>query len=272
MSIYSAVQGAINQAQPIAFAGGSNLMRNDSPKSINASCDFSAAGIPTTGYYWNPAYFLQAGYIKTVQCVYIDNSLNNGPVTVSNPQFNQSFTLSAGWQGYFPCIAPFLSGGNFNITSTGTGIANVQFLNVQMGCAQWAATATPVTPGITQPVSDAILDATVVAGRQNVTTKFAQLTSVDRSGTIAVANTSQQLAAANAARQGLEIQNIDGVNLEGIWYNPSGGAAVVGGVGCFELAAASSPNFPGGFAKIVTSNQVNIIATTAGHKFSAIEY
>lgn len=272
MSIYSAVQGAINQAQPIAFAGGSNLMRNDSPKAIQASCDFSAAGIPATGYYWNPAYFLQAGYIKTVQCVYIDNSLNNGPVTVSNPQFNQAFTLSAGWQGYFPCIAPFLSGGQFLITSGGTGVAVVQFLNVQMGCAQWAATATPVTPGITQPVSDAILDATVSAGKQNVRTVFGQLTAVDKSGTITTGGASQVLAVANANRQGLELQNVDSANLEGLWYNPSGGACTPGGAGCFELAAASSAQYPGGFVKIVTSNQVSISATTTGHKFSAIEY
>lgn len=271
MSIYSAVQGAINQAQPQAFAGGSNLMRGDSPKSITAPCDFAATGIPAAGYYWNPQYFLQAGYIKTVQCVYIDNSLNNGPVTVSNPQFNQSFVLAAGWQGYFPCIAPFLSGGNFLITSTGTGLCNVLFLNVQMGIGQWAGTATPINPGITQPVSDAILDATVVAGRQNVRSLAAQFTAVDRSGTIATGNLSQTLMAANAARQGYLIQNLDTTG-ESLWYNPTGGAAAANTVGSFCLTPGSTVQFVGGAAQGVTSNQINVVAATAAHKFSAIEW
>lgn len=270
MSIYSAVQGAINQAQPQAFAGGSNLMRGDAPKSITAPCDFSATGIPSTGYYWNPAYFLQAGYIKTVQCVYIDNSQNNGPVTVSNPQFNQTFVLAAGWQGYFPCIAPFLSGGNFLITSTGTGIANVLFLNVQMGIGQWAGTATPVTPGVTQPVSDAILDGTVVAGRQKVLTTSQQFTSTDASGTITTGNTSQVLMTANAARQGMLIQNLDTTG-EALWISFSG-AASANNPGSFQLAAGSSINFVGGSFQGVLSNAVQIVAATAGHKFSAIQW
>lgn len=246
-------------------------MRGDSPKSITAPCDFSAAGIPSTGYYWNPAYFLQAGYIKTVQCVYIDNSQNNGPVTVANPQFNQSFVLAAGWQGYFPCIAPFLSGGNFNITSTGTGICNVLFLNVQMGIGQWAGTATPVTPGVTQPVSDAILDATVSAGKQNVRTTAQQFTAVDRSGTVAVGNTSQQLMPANAARQGYLIQNLDTTG-EALWVNLAGGAAAANAAGSFSIGPGSSVQFVGGAIQGVTSNQINVVAATAAHKYSAIEW
>jgi hypothetical protein len=275
---YQQVQGAIFQAQPIAYAAGENLLRGEKgPFAIPCVCDFGATGIPASGYIIDPSRFYNNGTIKTIQSIFFDNSQCNGATQVSIPAFNQTFTLSAGQQGYFQILAPLLSGGVMFVTSAATlGAANVLLLNTLMRTATWSTIA--ATGAGSVPVSDAILDGTVSAGpaqtatKISTLTKVAQLTATDRSGTIAVANTSQVLAAANTARQGLELQNMDGVNLEGLWYNPTGGAAVVGGVGSFELAAASSPNFPGGFAKIITSNAVSIIATTAGHKFSAIEY
>lgn len=278
MSTYQQVQGAIFQAQPIAYAAGENLLRGEKgPFAIPCACDFGATGIPATGYIIDPSRFYNNGTIKTIQSIFFDNSQCNGQTQVFIPAFNQLFTLAAFQQGYFQILAPLLSGGVMTVTSTATsGVANVLLLNTLMRTATWSAIASGSTGSV--PVSDAILDATVSAGnaptatRQTVKTVLAQLTAVDRSGTIAVANTSQVLAAANAARQGVDLQNMDGANLEGLWYNPSGGAAVVGGIGSFELAAASSPTFPGGFATIRTSNAIAIIATTAGHKFSAIEY
>ena len=275
---YQQVQGAIFQAQPIAYAAGENLLRGEKgPFAIPCACDFGATGIPASGYIIDPSRFYNSGAIKTVQSIFFDNSQCNGATQVFVPAFNQVFTLAAGQQGYFQILAPLLSGGVMTVTSAATaGIANVLLLNTLFRTATWSTIAATGTGSV--PVSDAILDATVSAGatqtatQVSVKTKVAQLTATDRSGTIAVANTSQVLAAANANRQGLELQNMDGVNLEGLWYNPSGGAAVVGGVGSFELAAASSPQFPGGFVKLATSNAVAIIATTAGHKFSAIEY
>lgn len=275
---YQQVQGAIFQAQPIAYAAGENLLRGEKgPFAIPCACDFGATGIPATGYIIDPSRFYNNGTIKTIQSIFFDNSQCNGQTQVFIPAFNQLFTLAAFQQGYFQILAPLLSGGVMLVTSTATsGVANVLLLNTLMRTATWSAIASSGSGSV--PVSDAILDATVSAGtaptatRLTAKTMIAQLTAVDRSGTILVANTSQVLAAANAARQGLDLQNMDGVNLEGLWYNPSGAAAVVGGAGSFELAAASSPNFPGGFATIRTSNAVSIIATTAGHKFSANEY
>ncbi len=275
---YQQVQGAIFQAQPVAYAAGENLLKGEKgPFAIPCACDFGATGIPAAGYIIDPSRAYNNGTIKTVQSIFFDNSQCNGQTQVYIPAFNQLFTLAAFQQGYFQILAPLLSGGVMFVTSTATsGVANVLLLNTLMRTATWSTIA--ASSGGSIPVSDAILDATVSAGpaqaatKVSVLTKAAQLTAVDRSGTIAVANTSQVLAAANANRQGLELQNIDGANLEGLWYNPTGGAAVVGGVGSFELAAAGSANFPGGFAKIITSNAVSIIATTAGHKFSAIEY
>jgi hypothetical protein len=278
MPTYAAVQGAIFQAQPIAFAAGQNLLKGEKgPYAIPCACDFSASNIPTTGYLIDPSRFYNNGALKTIQSIFFDNSQVNGTTQVYIPAFNQLISLPPNSQGFFPVLAPLLSGGVMYVTSTAvTGIANVLLLNTYFQAQTWSVLNS--SQGSSIPVADAILDATVSAGyaptntKQTVKTVLATLTATDRSGTITVANQSQVLAVANTSRQGLEIQNIDGVNLEGLWYNPSGGAAVVGGVGSFELAAASSPNYPGGFAKIITSNQVSIIAATAGHKFSAIEY
>lgn len=274
---YQQVQGAIFQAQPIAYAAGENLLRGEKgPFAIPCACDFGATGIPATGYIIDPSRFYNNGTIKTIQSIFFDNSQCNGQTQVFIPAFNQLFTLAAFQQGYFQILAPLLSGGVMTVTSTATsGVANVLLLNTLMRTATWSAIASGSTGSV--PVSDAILDATVSAGnapaatRQTTKTLVATLTAVDRSGTIAVANTAQVLAVANTSRQGLELQNMDTGTLEGLWYNPTG-VAVVGGVGSFELAAAGGPQFPGGFAKIITSNQVSIIATTAGHKFTAIEY
>lgn len=275
---YQQVQGAIFQAQPIAYAAGTNLLKGEKgPFAIPCACDFGATGIPAQGYIIDPSRFYNSGAIKTIQSIFFDNSQCNGTTQVYIPAFNQLLTLAPYQQGFFPILAPLLSGGLMYVTSNAvSGVANVLLLNTYFSAQTWSSIAS--SAGGTIPVSDAVLEAIVSAGyaptgsKATVKTVLAQLTATDRSGTIVAANTSQVLAAANASRQGLEIQNIDSVNIEGLWYNPSGGAAVVGGAGSFELAAASSANNPGGFAKIITSNAVQIIATTAGHKFSAIEY
>jgi len=279
MSTYAQVQGAIYRAQPIAYAAGQNLLRGEKgPFAIPCACDFTAAGIPAQGYTIDPKRFYDTGAIKAIQAIYFDNSQCNGTTQVTIPAFNQVVSLPPYSCGYFPILSPLLSGGQMFVTSNATlGVANVLLLNTYFDALTWSVISQ--SQGGSIPTSDAILDATVstnaaapTATQVNVRTRFGQLTATDRSGTIAVANTSQVLAVANSTRQGLEIQNIDNGNLEGLWYNPSGNPAVVGGVGSFELAQASAAGYPGGFVKIITSNQVSIIAATAGHKFSAIEY
>lgn len=278
-STYAAVQGAIYRAQPLAYAAGTNLLKGEKgPFAIPCLCDFGATGIPATGYAIDPKRFYDSGAIKTIQSIFFDNSQVNGTTQVFIPAFNQLITLAPNSQGFFPILAPLLSGGQMFVTSTAvTGVATVTLLNTYFTAQTWSALTT--SQGGSIPVSDAILDATVstdaaapTATQINVRTRAGKLTATDRSGTIAVANTAQVLAAANTSRQGLELQNMDTGTLEGLWYNPSGAAAVVGGVGSFELAQASAIGYPGGFVKIITSNAVSIISTTAGHKFSAIEY
>ncbi len=274
MTTFNNVQGRIGAAQPVAFAGGTNLQPGDKgPKSVTCVCDFSASGVPGTGYYIDISQFFNKNYFKTIQTIFLDNTGNNGYALVYNATFNQSFALPPGWQGYFPTLCPAGSGGTFNVVSSGSGIVNVQLINVALPLGQWAGTVTPPTVGAPQPVSDGILDATVSNGRQNVTALAAQFTATDYSGSIIAGGVSQPLFAANNSRQGFLIQNIDYTNTgDAVWVNLTGGAAGSMLPGSFSLAAGASVAYPGGAIQGVVSNAVTIFAATTGHVFSAIQW
>lgn len=82
----------------------------------------------------------------------------------------------------------------------------------------------------------------------------------DRSGS--AITSSGQLAAANAARRGLEIQNIGANN---IGVNEFGGAAAIGTAGTYTLT-------PGSSMRVRTNRQVNVIAATGTTAFTATEF
>lgn len=84
--------------------------------------------------------------------------------------------------------------------------------------------------------------------------------STNRSGTATTSST--QLAPANPARRGLNIQNIGANN---IGVNEFGGTAAIGTAGTYTLA-------PGGSMSVRTSNQVNVIAATASTAYTATEF
>lgn len=85
----------------------------------------------------------------------------------------------------------------------------------------------------------------------------------DRSGSIAVANTSQQAMAANTSRTEAWVANPSALT-ESIFINIYGNAAVVNGQGSIEIP-------PGTGWSGSTTNQINVIATTAGHVYTAGE-
>jgi hypothetical protein len=272
MSTYAAVQAAISQAQPVAFHGGTNLPHGSkSAFAITAQCDFSASGIPSTGYAIDTTQFANKLQMKTIQTIFIDNSQNNGYVEVSNPLFNQSFALPAGYQGYFPILAPLISGSKFFVTSTGNEQVSVIFLNSLMPLASWAATVTPPSTGNPLAVSDAILEACVSANRINTTEIQAQATAVDVSGTITTGGTAQLLLAQNNARRGFFIENIDPTAQEGLWFGFSAGITP-GSAGAYGLGTSSGINYPGGSYQGIVSNAIYIVAATTGHKFSAFSW
>lgn len=82
----------------------------------------------------------------------------------------------------------------------------------------------------------------------------------DRSGT--AATTSGQIIPANAARRGLEIQNV-GTNSIGI--NEFAGAAAIGSAGTYTLV-------PGASIRVRTNRAVHAIAATGATPFTATEW
>lgn len=82
----------------------------------------------------------------------------------------------------------------------------------------------------------------------------------DRSGT--AGTSSSTLAAANAARRGLNIQNISANN---IGINEFGGAAAIGTPGTYTVPAGGSIN-------VRTSNQITVIASAASSAYTATEF
>ena len=88
---------------------------------------------------------------------------------------------------------------------------------------------------------------------------------IDRSGTITTGGTSQVLAAANANRKYVFIQNHDPA--EALWVN-FGVAAIAG------QPSLSIPANGGAFVMetlLVDTQQINVIAATTGHAFTAKE-
>jgi len=103
------------------------------------------------------------------------------------------------------------------------------------------------------------------AGRLEVALTPATGNLTDRSGTITVAATSQELAAVNVGRKYLRVQNLDGA--EDLWINFTDDAAV-DTEGSICLPALGSFVMEGSF---ISSEKVTVIATTVDHKFTAKE-
>lgn len=215
--------------------------------------------LPITYNFTNQAAFnddlspeIQMGEIEFVQAVYVDNSGNPNPLTIiflSGPQ--QPLTVPAFGQGIYPVIAIGLV--KYTITTV-QGAVNVKLIwlnNYQGSYTQWGPinlTVTNVNP--------------------------AQGTFTNRGATLAVAGTSQILAAANAARKAIFIENPATATGQGIaaaesvYINFTTAAGVDNGTS-FEIT-------PGGYwppasYNTVTTEQINFNAATIGHRIIAKE-
>lgn len=90
------------------------------------------------------------------------------------------------------------------------------------------------------------------------------VTPVNRSGTIAVAATAQQLMAANASRKGFWVQNVSSADL---WINDAGTAA--GGQPSMLIPAGALYESP---ETGVPTSAISIFGATLGQAFSAREW
>lgn len=85
----------------------------------------------------------------------------------------------------------------------------------------------------------------------------------DRSGTTnATAGTATTLAPANAARKGLNIQNISAGN---IGINEVGGTAAIGSAGTYTVAAGNT-------VSIRTNRAISVVGSAASQVYTATEF
>lgn len=227
-------------------------------KTLRVDYDFSGG---TQAYTTDIVQIKQQGKMSLLQSVYIDNvtGSNNQPVVLTVSGTNQSISVPANFQGVFPLFVTDRA--VFGVTSSGNGKVSIFFQNFEVAPFMWQGIAIPLNVGGTLAVADAILDATVSNNRVNVTSVLATAVVADNSGTITLGGSSQQIAAANPARQGWLLQNIDEVIVENL-YVRQGAVAAGNTPGSFTIFAG------GGSIQGVGGGTINVVAATTGHKFS----
>lgn len=224
---------------------------------VPAVYDFSGG---VQAYVTDMTAIRQLGKISMVQSVFIDNSANTQPLVLTVSDTKQAISIPAYFQGVFPLIVGGRS--SFAVTSTGNGVANIYYCNVEQAPFMWQAVAIPLNLSGTLATADAILDATVSSNRVNTTIYEAPATLADASGAIAAGGTAQNAAAANLVRRGFLLQNLDAS--EELYVRLTG-ASVIGGAGSFVLGPYAS-------LQGVGTGAISVIATTTAHKFSLVEW
>ena len=192
--------------------------------------------------------------IGGIQSVFIDNA-NNGAVLILSFDSGQTIVCPPFAQAIFPV---FFSGEILNFMATSTGGVKVPliFLNTREQAQLWS-TKIPIAGTIN------------VSGSDVFTQPFAG-TFTDASQVLAAGGVSQQLLAANGARQLLGIRNPGTPASQGI-ANPEpvylnfGAAAAVNGATSLELFPGEQlPQF-----LMTTIQAINWTAATVGHQLIA---
>ena len=226
---------------------------SEGPRTFGVMFDFTTGSVLPLN-----VSFADVG-MSIVQALFIDNRNNSASATFQIGGSNQFLVCPPYTQGFFPALIV----GNSNLFIVGNSAGNVQvpvqLLNTDVPPALWYATNPTVSGTVT------------VNG--TVSTQPLVGTYTDRSGSIAIANTSQQVAVANGARKRFFIQNpytAAGQNIgaaESLFINFTTAAGVNTGASIELLAGASFDTGQGP----ITTEVINVIATTAGHRFIAKE-
>jgi len=221
--------------------------RDGIPKSMPVQLDFSTLAVQIVDLLLEETL----GGIEFVQGIYVDNSANTNALTLVFGITNQRIVIPALSQGMWPVIAPEKTYFTCATTATPGLIVMLQLLNVPTAYTMWG----PLT-----------LNVANVAPSQGVF--------VNRGGFIAAAGVSQQIAAINAARKLILIENpgsAAGQNIavpESLFVNMTAAAGVDNGTS-WEV-------FPGGYwppsnVNVVSTEAVNVNAASINHVYIAKE-
>lgn len=236
---------------------GKKISRGKVPRDtriLQIPIDFSTDTVFTGSINVNEHIANNTG-LPGVQSLKVDNSLNAQSLTIA---FDTGDTIvcPAFCQALFPI---FFQGELLNFIATTTGAVKCQlaFLNSKEFAQIWS-TKIPIAG--TLNVSGSTLFVEPSAG-----------TIVDSSGVLAVANTSQQLIAANGNRLRVKIRNPATPASQNIAapepvYLNWGAAAVVNGPTSWELLPGETYDTAAG---VVETQAINWTAATAGHQLIA---
>jgi hypothetical protein len=185
--------------------------------------DFTTASsfvIDWTGQNWQ-------GFVTTIQTVYVDNTQNTGPLTISGNPLNQGISVPGGAQAFLPLTV--VNPPKFTVSvANGNGVARLIFMNVPMPACVWYPTGrvvSTVDAGITQALTGVPLAVTGPI-----------LSLVSHSTTTANPAASTLLMPTATYRKYLLIKAPEAADL---WVNIIGGTAAVNGADCIKIPAGS---------------------------------
>lgn len=186
---------------------------------------------------------------------------------------NATYTPHAAWKGVATHIAGATVGGSDGVVVlAGKEAASGHAVPVLVDTAGRALVSGAAADGAAVAGNPVLVAGSDGTNAQTIRTDAAgdvliapsQGTLTDRSGTIAAGATSQQLAAVNAARRYLFIQNLDAA--EDLWFNFTTDAVV--SQPSIKLGPGQSYENPAHFC---STEKVTVIATTTSHAFTAKE-
>jgi hypothetical protein len=191
--------------------------------------------------------------------MFIDNSVNASAIAITVAPSNTVVYVPPYSQAFYPILsAP--PGLQLQATSAGAVVVQCQLLNFSPELMVWSVQGQGT---VTNTVN--------VQGTVTATPQIAAYT--NRSGSVAVANTSQALMGANGARKRLIIENPSSpagqniANVESLFINFTAAAGVDDGTS-FEILPGGI--FDSGLGP-VSSEAVTVNAATAGHRYIARE-
>lgn len=181
-----------------------------------------------------------AGIINVIQSVWVDNSNNDFPLTLTFQGTGQRLVIPATAQGLWPVIAPEKP--SFNSASSGGVDVTIILLNVPMPMMQF--------------------------GPVNVTVPVATGTFTNRGIELDTGGVSEQIMAADITRKRIIIQNPPS-EFESLFIN-FGAAATDNSATIDSIELAPGETFDSASGPVSTET-VNVIAATTSHKIIAKE-
>ncbi len=105
----------------------------EGPKAAPLTLDFSQ----TSSYQLNFQSIIDQNYVSVIQAMYIDNSLNPQPLSITMQGSNQTITIAPGRQAYLNVLAPYPVQVSFS--TTGVILVRISLLNFPVTNHDWPA-------------------------------------------------------------------------------------------------------------------------------------